>query len=108
MTDDHRYNGLTPPFGRLDNIVISTIIRQSKRSPDRRYYSSTTTINIPNTLIILAAAAAVSKARCEVDAEAAAQAASTLALEHDDGGDDPVITPFKEVYKLFKLAFIRR
>jgi len=31
-----------------------------------------------------AAAAAVSKARCEVDAEAAAQAASTLALEHDD------------------------
>jgi hypothetical protein len=51
-----------------------------------------------------AAAAAVSKARCEVDAEAAAQAASTLALEYDDGGDDPVLTPFKEVYKLFKLA----
>jgi len=27
-----------------------------------------------------------------------------LALEYDDGGDDPVLTPFKEVYKLFKLA----
>ena len=40
------------------------------------------------------------KARCEVDAEAAAQSASALALEYDDGGDDPVLTPFKEVYKL--------
>lgn len=54
-----------------------------------------------------AAAAAVSKARCEVDAEAAAQAASTLALEYDgmDGGeDDPILRPFQAVRELFKLA----
>ena len=54
-----------------------------------------------------AAAAAVSKARCEVDAEAAAQAASTLALEYDgmDGGDDdPVLKPFKAVRELVRLA----
>ena len=54
-----------------------------------------------------AAAAAVSKARCEVDAEAAAQAASTLALEYDgmDGsGDDPVLRPFQAVKELVRLA----
>lgn len=54
-----------------------------------------------------AAAAAVSKARCEVDAEAACQAASTLALEYDDmngSGDDPVLRPFLAVRKLFTLA----
>lgn len=54
-----------------------------------------------------AAAAAVSKARCEVDAEAAAQAASTLALEYDamdGGGDDPVLRPFQAVMELVMLA----
>jgi len=54
-----------------------------------------------------AAAAAVSKARCEVDAEAAAQAASTLALEYDDmngSGDDPVLRPFQAVSELVRLA----
>lgn len=54
-----------------------------------------------------AAAAAVSKARCEVDAEAAAQAASTLALEYDGmngGGDDPVLRPFQAVKELVLLA----
>ncbi|KAL7448140.1 hypothetical protein ACHAWC_000952, partial [Mediolabrus comicus] len=54
-----------------------------------------------------AAAAAVSKARCEVDAEAACQAASTLALEYDgmDGtGDDPVLRPFLAVRELINLA----
>ena len=54
-----------------------------------------------------AAAAAVSKARCEVDAEAACQAASTLALEYDEmngSGDDPVLRPFLAVRKLFTLA----
>eukprot|EP00986_Skeletonema_menzelii_P020985 scaffold32847_cov160-Skeletonema_menzelii.AAC.2 len=54
-----------------------------------------------------AAAAAVSKARCEVDAEAACQAASTLALEYDSmngSGDDPVLRPFLAVRKLFTLA----
>ncbi|KAL7520909.1 hypothetical protein ACHAWX_005602 [Stephanocyclus meneghinianus] len=54
-----------------------------------------------------AAAASVSKARCEVDAEAACQAASTLALEYDGMNgreDDPVIRPFKVVAELIKLA----
>jgi len=54
-----------------------------------------------------AAAAAVSKARCEVDAEAAAQAASTLALEYDDmngSGDDLVLRPFQAVGELVRLA----
>ncbi|KAL7545705.1 hypothetical protein ACHAWF_009058 [Thalassiosira exigua] len=52
-----------------------------------------------------AAAAAVSKARCEVDAEAAAQAASTLALEYDgEGGEDPVLEPFRAVGELVRLA----
>lgn len=54
-----------------------------------------------------AAAAAVSKARCEVDAEAAAQAASTLALEYDGGkrdSDDPVMRPFQTVNNLVALA----
>jgi len=54
-----------------------------------------------------ASAAAVSKARCEVDAEAAAQAASTLALENDSmngSGEDPVLRPFKAVGELVQLA----
>ncbi len=55
-----------------------------------------------------AAAAAVSKARCEVDAEAVAQAASTLALEYEDGmnggSEDPVLRPFKAVRELVRLA----
>ncbi|KAL3778758.1 hypothetical protein ACHAWO_011412 [Cyclotella atomus] len=54
-----------------------------------------------------AAAASVSKARCEVDAEAACQAASTLALEYDamNGNEkDPVLRPFKSVLELIILA----
>jgi hypothetical protein len=44
------------------------------------------------TLVALAVAAAfVSKAQCQVDAEAAVRAGSTLALEYDDGEDDPVL-----------------
>eukprot|EP01082_Thalassiosira_pseudonana_P008516 g7662.t1.1.5e17418a g7662 g7662.t1 contig24:1200036-1202445(+) len=52
-----------------------------------------------------AAAASVSKARCEVDAEAACQAASTLALEYDGkDDDDPVLRPFYAVAELINLA----
>jgi hypothetical protein len=54
-----------------------------------------------------AAAAAVSKARCEVDAEAACQAANTLALEYDGmngSGGDPVLRPFLAVRELIALA----
>lgn len=49
----------------------------------------------------------MSKARCEVDAEAACQAASTLALEYDamNGNEkDPVLRPFKSVLELIILA----
>ena len=53
-----------------------------------------------------AAVVAVGKARWEVDAEAAAQAASTMALEYDEmngGGDDPVLRPFQAVGELVRL-----
>jgi hypothetical protein len=53
---------------------------------------------------LLAGAASVSKARCEVDTEAATQAACTLALEYSDQGKDPVLQPFKGVVELIKLA----
>ncbi|OEU19067.1 hypothetical protein FRACYDRAFT_237358 [Fragilariopsis cylindrus CCMP1102] len=57
---------------------------------------------------LFAAAASVSKARCEVDAEAAVQAASTLALEYsvEDGEEDPVLRPFRGVSELIRLVFI--
>ena len=45
--------------------------------------------------------------RYEVDAEAACQAASTLALENDGmngSGDDPVLRPFLAVRELISLA----
>ena len=48
-------------------------------------------------------AASVSTARCEVDAEAAIQAASTFALEYDDG-DDLVLSPFWGVVELIRLT----
>ena len=57
---------------------------------------------------LFAAAASVSKARCEVQAEAAVQAASTLALEYnsgDDGEDDPILRPFRGVAELIRLTY---
>jgi len=53
---------------------------------------------------LFAAAASISKARCEVDAEAAIQAASTLALEYDED-DDPILRPFRGVVELIRLTF---
>ena len=53
---------------------------------------------------ILAAAASVSKARCQVDAEAAKEAASTLALQYRDEEEDPVLRPLRGVGELIKLA----
>jgi hypothetical protein len=52
---------------------------------------------------LLAGAASVSKARCEVDTEAATQAASTLALEYTDKDQDPVLQPFRGVVELIQL-----
>jgi len=52
---------------------------------------------------LLAAAASVSKARCEVDAAAANQAALTLALQYEntsEGDDDPVLRPWRGVFDL--------
>lgn len=57
----------------------------------------------PSLSSLFAAAASVSKARCEVDAEAAIQAAATLALEYDDD-KDPVLRPFKGVAELIRLT----
>jgi hypothetical protein len=59
----------------------------------------------PTLAALAAAAASVSKARCQVDAEAAVQAASTLALEYDDGEDDPVLRPLQGVIELLRLTF---
>ena len=55
---------------------------------------------------LFAAAASVSKARCEVQAEAAVQAASTLALEYDTEDDeDPILRPFRGVAELIRLTY---
>jgi len=55
---------------------------------------------------MFAAAASVSKARCEVQSEAAMQAASTLALEYSsDDDDDPILRPFRGVIELIQLTF---
>ena len=53
---------------------------------------------------MFAAAASVSKARCEVHAEAASAAASTLALEYSEG-EDPILRPFKGVWELIQLSY---
>ena len=53
---------------------------------------------------LFAAAASVSKARCQVDAEAAMQAASTLALAYDDEENDPVLRPLAGVAELIRLT----
>jgi hypothetical protein len=52
---------------------------------------------------LLAAAASVSKARCEVDAEAAMQAASTLALPYR-ADEDPLLRPLQGVRELIRLT----
>lgn len=57
----------------------------------------------PFTASLFAAAASVSKARCEVDSEAAIQAASTLALEYDED-DDPILKPFTGVIDLIRVT----
>lgn len=63
--------------------------------------------SFPALSALLAAAASVSKARCEVDAEAATQAASTLALEYDgiaSDANDPVLRPVQGVLDLIQLT----
>eukprot|EP00536_Pseudo-nitzschia_multiseries_P005439 jgi/Psemu1/190462/e_gw1.101.61.1 len=60
---------------------------------------------LPLCSTLFAAAASVSKARCEVDAEAAVQAASTLALEYSSKDDeDPILRPFRGVGELIRLV----
>jgi hypothetical protein len=61
----------------------------------------------PTLSALFAGAASVSKARCEVDAEAATQAASTLALEYNPGKeeDDPVLRPFRGLAELIQLTY---
>jgi hypothetical protein len=59
----------------------------------------------PSLSALFAAAASVSKARCEVDAEASMQAASTIALPYEAKKDDPVLRPLKGVRELVRLTF---
>jgi hypothetical protein len=55
---------------------------------------------------LFAAAASVSKARCEVQSEAAVLAASTLALEYNSNEDeDPILRPFRGVFELIQLTY---
>lgn len=53
---------------------------------------------------MFAAAAQVSKARCEVDAEAAMQAASTIALPYTGDENDPILRPWRGVLELIQLT----
>ena len=64
-----------------------------------------TVATFPFLSALFAAAASVSKARCEVDAEAAKQAASTLALQYRDEEEDPVLRPLKGVKELIVLTY---
>jgi hypothetical protein len=55
---------------------------------------------------LFAAAASVSKARCEVQSEAAVQAASTMALEYSsDNDEDPLLRPLRGVIELIQLTY---
>lgn len=75
---------------------------------------------LPALSALFAAAASVSKARCEVDAEAAMQAASTMAFQYDSksnndkndkknnkkkNNNDPILEPVTGVWELIKLTF---
>jgi len=53
---------------------------------------------------LVSAAASVSKARCEVDAEATMQAASSIALPYNAEKDDPVLRPWVGVRELVRLT----
>jgi len=65
-----------------------------------------TVATFPALSALFAAAASVSKARCEVDAEAAKQAASTLALQYRDEEEDPVLRPLRGVRELIVLTYL--
>ncbi|GMH72817.1 hypothetical protein TrRE_jg3688 [Triparma retinervis] len=66
-----------------------------------------TVVIFPTLGAIFAAAASVSKARCEVDAMAASEASTTLALAYADNGSPDgtvVLEPFRGVKDLVKLT----
>lgn len=67
--------------------------------------SIATVATFPALSAMFAAAASVSKARCEVDAEAVMQAACTIALQYDDQEEDPVLRPLKAVQDLIRLSW---
>ena len=58
----------------------------------------------PSLAALFAGAASVSKARCELDADAAMEAASTLAVEYEEGSKSPIIQPNKAVFDLIRLS----
>lgn len=66
---------------------------------------SITVTTFPAFSALFAAAASVSKARCELDAEAVMQAASTIALPYENEEDDPVLRPIAGVRELIRLTY---
>ena len=58
----------------------------------------------PTLAALFSGAASVSKARCKVDAEAAKQAACTIALQYTEDEEDPVLRPFRGVRELIRLT----
>jgi hypothetical protein len=59
----------------------------------------------PALAALFAAAASVSKARCEVDAEAAKLAACTLSLQYRGDDENPVLSPLRGVQELIILTY---
>lgn len=64
-----------------------------------------TVTTFPALSALFAAAASVSKARCQVDAEAAIQAATTIALPYEEEEVDPVLRPLRGVKELIVLTY---
>ena len=67
-------------------------------------FESATVTAFPACSALFAAAASVSKARCELDAEAVMQAASTIALPYENEDDDPILRPVSGVRELVRLT----
>ena len=76
----------------------------SATSPAAVILHMATVAIFPALSALFAAAASVSKARCEVDAQASVLAASTIAVPYDDKDEDPLLKPFSGVIELIKVT----
>jgi hypothetical protein len=79
----------------------------SSRTPSAILLEMFAISTFPALSALFAAAASVSKARCEVDAEAAMQAASTMSFQYDNKNNknDPILQPLVGVWELIQLTF---